>query len=448
VDNLESIDDALLGTRAGDRFGPLLSDAVAAGGGAIVAVGLFLVSIDLYADGENRWPGVVLFTALLAAGIVGTIVLPAAARPGCVAAMAISVPVAFGFLFFPDTQSFGDLRPFFLLTIAGWAVLWIAPRVRGRPLFVGLALALFWLWMLGEAGGLDAYSAAPVPSPPYMTIADFESTSTRPAQVDLDDLDPSDELYPLAQDCAAGDDFACDQLAVAAPFGSDLEEFGQTCGGRRPPPDDFGASCALSGDFDDNFDDDFGGFEEDPLEPPIFGESSGGDDDKTLEVGLVSLLIAGVYLLGMTLLDRSRYRGLATAFVVPAIAALITGVAALGDWSGESWAGGLLAFAAGLLLGLLGQSQRRRFTTWVGGLLATIGVFVVALDVASIDESGTFEEPDFDFIGPGLLVMLFGAALVAIAWVIAWYPRRNPPSADDETAEPPAEPEPVDLEPA
>jgi hypothetical protein len=356
-------------------------------------------------------------------------------------------------MFFPESQSFGDLRPFFLLTIAAWAVLWIAPRTRGRPVFVGLALALFWLWMLGEAAGLDAYSAAPIPSPPYMTLTDFESANARPTQVTIDDLDPSDsELYSLAQNCNSGDYFACDQLAAVAPSGSDFETFGRTCGGIRGGADAFGGCQSEFGDDSFGGDDEFGDFEETPLGPSVFAPTAGVSDDKTLEIGLVSTLIAAIYLVGLVLLDRKAYRGLATAFVVPAILALVSGVSSLGDWSGELFAGGFLAFSAGVVLGFIGQVQRRRFTTWFGGLLAAVGTLLIALDAASIDSSVDSVTGDVKLIGPGLLVIVFGGALVGVAWAIAWYTRRNEPPADDEAfasqpAPGPTAPEPVDLSP-
>jgi len=47
------------------------------------------------------------------------------------------------------------------------------------------------------------------------------------------------ELDALWDDCAAGDDMACDDLWLTAPFGSDYESFGSTCG-ERESSDQFG----------------------------------------------------------------------------------------------------------------------------------------------------------------------------------------------------------------
>lgn len=44
-----------------------------------------------------------------------------------------------------------------------------------------------------------------------------------------------EELQALYESCAAGERADCDQLYLSAPFGSDLEEFGSTCGGTTDP---------------------------------------------------------------------------------------------------------------------------------------------------------------------------------------------------------------------
>jgi hypothetical protein len=45
------------------------------------------------------------------------------------------------------------------------------------------------------------------------------------------------DLDVLWDACAAGDGAACDDLYVESPFGSEYEEFGETCGGRGLPAD-------------------------------------------------------------------------------------------------------------------------------------------------------------------------------------------------------------------
>ena len=54
------------------------------------------------------------------------------------------------------------------------------------------------------------------------------------------------------------------------------------------------------------------------------------------------------------LLDRRAWHALATAFVVPAVGALVTAAAALGDAADSAMLGGLLTFAVGVAIGIVG----------------------------------------------------------------------------------------------
>ena len=85
--------------------------------------------------------------------------------------------------------------------------------------------------MIGEAAGNDAYSAAPIPSPPAHTIF---SLSALHADVTLLDLDPTDPLYPIALQCDVTHGTACDTLFDQSDPGSDFNEFGDTCGDTQP----------------------------------------------------------------------------------------------------------------------------------------------------------------------------------------------------------------------
>src|SRR5262249_38979774 len=147
-------------------------------------------------------------------------------------------------------QRFADIRPFLILTIVGLGLCWIAPLTRGKAIFVGVALVVLWLWMIGEAAGTDAYSAAPIPSPPAPTTFSLSAFSEQ-ASVSLHDLDPTDPLYPLAQECASGDNAACDSLYISATSGSDFQEFAASCGGTfaGPPGDCEGLSSTSPSTF-------------------------------------------------------------------------------------------------------------------------------------------------------------------------------------------------------
>jgi hypothetical protein len=410
-----------------DRGEPRLSDAVGASGGLVVAIGVLLISLDVFAEGAGRPPGFALFLALTVAGYVMLSWLPAAVHPAAVAMIAAGVIGAMGWWWLPRAGEFDDVRPFLVLTIAALVICWAAPLTRGRPLFVGLALALAWLWLIGEVAGNDAYSAAPVPSPPAHTLFSFAAFSGR-AAVTLDELDGSDPLYPLAQDCADGDLDACDTLYRDAPIGSDFEEFGSSCGDTFAGPP---GNCATG--FFGPDDEDVNPFVPEPFVPI----DEGGVDDDWLGIGLVSLFLGLVYLAGLYAIDQAGNPRLATAFVVPAGVALFTGTQALGNAAEQAWLGGALTFAAGLVFGFVGHAGRRRFTAWAGGLMAGVGAITVAFDIADVSDT-TSGEPQL--VGPGLLVIAFGAGLVALAYAVAqWFQAREEPPA---VPTPPLPPEP------
>ena len=227
--------------RGGIRPRPSFAGALAAGGGVIVWIGVLLIAGDILAETGDGWVAVLPCVGLFALAIVAIMVAPRAVQPGCISTLVLSVPAIYGFLILPSADSFADVRVFFILTIATWTLLFVASNARGRPILFGLAAALFYLWMVGEVADTDAYVAAPVPSPPYATPAavldamrggsDNELATFVTQETTLDDLDPSDPLYPLAQECEDGDLAACDSLWTQSEADSDFEAFAESCGG-------------------------------------------------------------------------------------------------------------------------------------------------------------------------------------------------------------------------
>jgi hypothetical protein len=442
--------------RGGARPAASFSDALSAGGGILVWIGALLIGLDLYGENGDGWPGALLFLGL---GVIAGIVLRSAPRevePAAVSTLVLSVPSVYGFLIFPSVDSFGDVRGFFALTIATYAVLFFVWKTRGRPVFLGLAAALLWLWVLGEVADTGAYSAAPIPSPPYATPAAFLDAA-RGGDIDargagfgspdvtLDDLDRSDPLYPLAESCAEGDFTACDALWTESELGSDFETFAESCGG--DDSETYPCASDRSDDVDGGVDRDFdGGFGDDlgeellptpsdPFEVTPLGEQ----DDQALEIGLVSLLFGAAYLAAVRVLDRRRSVAFATALVLPAITALVTAAAALGDASGWAVLGGLLTFAVGVAFGVVGFAGRdRRFTSWGGGITASIGALVIAADVSPTSAAGDTDE----LTATGLIVLAFGLAVAGAAWFARRVlapdaPPSVPPRADaSEMSEP------------
>jgi hypothetical protein len=404
-----------------ERGAPRLSDAIATVGSIAAGVGILMISADVFDSSPGRPAPVAMFAAFVLAGYALLLWAPRSVRPAGITAIVVGILGALGWWWLPGATSMADVRPFLILTIVAMAAAFVVPRSRGRGIFVVIVLLVLWLWAIAEiAGPEEAYSIAPIPSPPAHTVL---SLSGFQAQVTIEDLDINDPLYPLAEDCANGDMAACDQLYNDAPITSDFSEFGATCG------DTFTGSPGFcdqpSFDFDEEPSDTFN-----PMVPTTPFQTSGGD--KSFEIGFVSVLFGLAYLAALFVLDRRKQRGLATAFVVPALAALIEGTSVLGNAAGHAWVGGLLTLLAGVLIGTVGHlSGARRFTTWVGGLLIAFGALTIALDAVNID-STTSDDGNLKIGGPGLIVVGVGIALVAFAFLAA----QVLPDPDPEEPEP------------
>ena len=163
----------------------------------------------------------------------------------------------------------------------------------------------------------------------------------------------------------------------------------------------------------------------------------------------MSLGFGAVYLAAIQFLDRRARRATATALVIPAVAALVIAASALGQETGSAIAGGLITLAVGLAIGVVGwfgtaAGIDRRFMTWGGGVIASIGALIVAADVAPEPSASD----NVDLIGAGLVVGSFGLAVVLLAWARApparAHVRRGIELAARGTAspEPPEPPEP------
>lgn len=404
--------NALLGARASERSAPAASDAVAFTGGLGISIGVLLLTIDLSTHGHGRWPGIALFAALIAVGFLALSLLPHETNPAAVTMIVVGVPGAIGWWLLPHAHRFGDIRPFIILTILAWGVCFIAPRTRGRTIFVAAVLLLLWLWMLGEAAGTNAYSASPIPSPPAHTMF---SLSALHGQVTIGDLDANDPLYVDALSCNAGIGSSCDTLYDNAEPGSDFETFGDTCGNTEPSGS--GDQCADLRGSGFNGGGSFGTTPSPFSGGVVPGTIGAGSSDKSTEIGIVSLLFGITYVGALFALDRRRLHGLGTAFVVPGVYALFTGTEVLGNAAHHVWVGGLLTLVAGIAFALVGDFGGRRFTTWAGGVFAAIGLYLFAGDVTNFKKS--FGNVNPNLARPAFITIGFGLGLVALAWVIA-----------------------------
>src|SRR5262245_19675919 len=387
--------------RLRERPRPSFAVALSAGGGVIVAIGVLLLAVDVFTRTDDGWVGALFFVFLAAIASVGLLVLPPAAHPGCVSGLVASVPAVYGFLIFPSTDSYGDVRLFFALTIATWLLFFAVSTSRGRPILLALAAALLYVWMVAEVADVDRFTTSTIDSNVNISssIGTSESSGTTfgGQNVTLDQLDPTSPLYPLAESCDGGDFDACSELAARAEPGSNFEAFGLSCGGT-------GFGCEASADeFDSS---------------STFTSPFAIQRGKTLQIGLVSLAFGAAYLGALWLLARRHLRVLGTAFVPTAVVALVVAAITLGEETDSATAGGAIAIAVGVVIGVVGWfGSERRFTTWTGGVIASVGAIVIAADVApEPSPSGD----NADLIGPGLVVLAFGLAVVGLALLAHW----------------------------
>ncbi len=325
----------------GERSTPWLGISLAAGGGILVTIGVTALGADWGSgdDGFNQAPGLLLSAALLALALGVANRLPGASKGAAVAATAGALPVLAGFALLGDENVDHDaFRAFQVVTIIGWLAIFFVGSLRARAVFLGLALALVWLFALGEAaGGQDA-----VPG-----------------------------LY----------------LAPAPIFGSVDDD----------------VTFDESGNFDES-----GSFDE-----PSGFDDYPGQNDRRLPIALVSSVIGIVYLVAVRRLDGTGSPAMATAFAATGGLALAVGVIALGAWLESGAAGGFFAVLAGVFCSWAGAG-RRRWTTWFGAALASVGALVIAGDASDDANDGAGSVSWF-----GGLTIVFGIGLVVAATAIA-----------------------------
>src|SRR5262245_52411391 len=99
----------LVGARAFERSAPAAADAIAFTGGLGIAVGVLLLTADLYAHDHGRAPGVALFVVLIAIGYLTLARLPHPAHPAAVTLIVAGVPGAFGWWLLPHAHRFADV---------------------------------------------------------------------------------------------------------------------------------------------------------------------------------------------------------------------------------------------------------------------------------------------------------------------------------------------------
>ncbi len=141
---------------------------------------------------------------------------------------------------------------------------------------------------------------------------------------------------------------------------------------------------------------------------PTNSLSLSNGDDTTDSTAAVALVIGILFLGAGAVLDRRKLEGAATPFIAVGALEAIVGAVVLGG-NESLLMGGLLAVAAGAIVGIIGaRGDRRRATTWIGVLTVFGGLVAVIVDIA----------PDSAW-GVGAIALGFAVALSLIAWWLA-----------------------------
>ena len=132
------------------------------------------------------------------------------------------------------------------------------------------------------------------------------------------------------------------------------------------------------------------------------------EDDTTDATATVALIIGLVFLGVGATLDRRGYAGSATPFVAVGAIETLAGAIVLGG-NDSLLLGGLLAIAAGAVVGLVGgHGDRRRATTWIGVIAVFGGCVAIITDIAPSSAAGV-----------GGIAFGFALMLGSIAWWLA-----------------------------
>ena len=133
-----------------------------------------------------------------------------------------------------------------------------------------------------------------------------------------------------------------------------------------------------------------------------------GSSGSSTAAAVVTILLGLAYLAAGAALDRRRLVGVATPFVAVGAYETITGAVALGAQE-STLVGGLLAIAAGAVVGLVAaRGENRRASTWFGAVAVFGGMVAIIADVAPSSAAGV-----------GGIAAAFAVVLGALAWRLA-----------------------------
>ena len=133
-----------------------------------------------------------------------------------------------------------------------------------------------------------------------------------------------------------------------------------------------------------------------------------GSSGSSTGAAVVTMLLGLAFLAAGASLDRRRLVGVATPFVAVGAYETVIGAVALGA-SESTLVAGLLAIAAGAIVGLVAaRGENRRASTWFGAIAVFGGMVAIIADVAPSSAAGV-----------GGIATAFTVVLGAIAWRLA-----------------------------
>jgi len=154
----------------------------------------------------------------------------------------------------------------------------------------------------------------------------------------------------------------------------------------------------------------------------VGGTSFSSGEDTTDATATAALIVGLVFLGAGAALDRRGYAGAATPFVAVGAIETLAGAIVLGA-NDSVLLGGLLAIAAGAVVGIVGgHGDRRRASTWVGVIAVFGGCVAVIVDIAPSSAAAV-----------GGIAFGFALALGSVAWWLA--PVLGEPDDGDDTDE-------------
>jgi len=139
-----------LGWRVERRPRPGFAHVLGAAAGAFLVVGVVAFVVEA-TDDDPTIPGVLFTLALIAGALLLGARAPGPLRSACVTAVVLAVPLLWFFGFFGGGNAGrGEIRGVYLLSLAGYLLLYLLSWTKGRAIFLAGALLAFASWATFE----------------------------------------------------------------------------------------------------------------------------------------------------------------------------------------------------------------------------------------------------------------------------------------------------------